>query len=39
MDREAGTMIVMDPSQNTLSTIKVPLRHEAERATMPHVAP
>ncbi len=38
-DWEAGTMIVMDPSENTVSTIKVPLRNEDERETMPHVVP
>jgi hypothetical protein len=38
-DWEAATMIIVDPSENTVSTVKIPLRHEEERATMPHLEP
>jgi hypothetical protein len=38
-DWEAATVLILDPSENTVSTVKIPLRHEEERATMPHVEP
>src|SRR6202142_755506 len=34
-DWELGTITVVDPSENTVRTIKIPLRHEEERASMP----
>jgi hypothetical protein len=33
-DWELGTVTIVDPSESTVSTIKIPLRHEEERATM-----
>jgi len=38
-DWEAASVIIVDPSESTVQTVKIPLRHEEERATMPHVEP
>ncbi len=38
-DWEAATLIILDPSENTVSTVKIPLRHEEERKTMSHIVP
>jgi hypothetical protein len=34
-DWEAGTLLIVDPSESTVRTITIPLRHEEERKTMP----
>jgi hypothetical protein len=38
-DWELGTMTIVDPSENTVSTMKIPLRHEDERLKMPFHSP
>jgi hypothetical protein len=38
-DWELGTMTIVDPSESTVQTLKIPLRHEEERLKMPFQSP